>query len=78
MLTTMIKAGNWSYFVNLGVLNPNLPYAKFYLTSGDLHRSMNFVTKIAQTVPKFTVSSGIKCIKNYDQVGNQVILSILV
>ena len=73
----MIEIGNQAYFVNLSVLDPNLPYAtnlpyaKLYLTSGDLQRSMKFVTKITHTFLKFTVSLGIKCIMKYDLVGNQ-------
>ena len=53
MHKTMIKVDNQCYFVNLGVLNPNLPYAKLYLTSGDLQRLLNFGVEIAQFKPEF-------------------------
>ena len=52
MHKTLIKVGNQCYFVNLGVLNPILPYAQLYLTSGSIQRSLNFVVEIAQFKPK--------------------------
>ena len=67
----MVISGNQTHFVKMSVLEPNLPHAKFYQTFGNLQRSLNFVTKIAQYMSSSMALSAIKCMKMMVIFSNQ-------